>query len=477
MIFRRLAKDSSIYGGADFFTKLVLLFAFPIIATVLSPKEFGALELIYTSTALFALLMNCGLNNAVQRFYWDKDTTPEQQPTVVTSGFVAMLIFGILAFVIGVCTVLFIYPKVKTDNWIVSEFTLVMALLAMTLTQWIQYALDVIRLHSKPWRFFILALVSRSVSIVFGLIAVVVFGFGIDGLLTAQATVLVFVIPLALWFIRHDLILSKFNMNSFKELVSYGYPFIYVSLAYWLFGSMDRWMLASYSSVEEVGIYSVAFRFASVALFVSSAFGQAWSPFAMKIRTEHSSSYREIYGNVLLVLFFVMILVGGFIALFSGEIINLIMPDEYLPSALPLSILCFSIILQSTLQVTAIGISLEKKTYIFARLAWLTAMVNFIGNWLLIPDFGAIGAAWATLLSYMILTLSYLYFTQRLHPLVIQWGRLLLLAGLGFFIAIASFFMIADDFYWFNIILKALIVFICFVLGLRFLPNQLLKSL
>ena len=75
MIFRRLAKDSVIYGGADFLTKLFSFFTFPIIAAVLSPKIFGTLELILTSTALLGLIMNCGLNNSVQRFYWDKNTT------------------------------------------------------------------------------------------------------------------------------------------------------------------------------------------------------------------------------------------------------------------------------------------------------------------------------------------------------------------------------------------------------------------
>ena len=57
-----------------------------------------------------------------------------------------------------------------------------------------------------------------------------------------------------------------------------------------------------------------------------------------------------------------MLVVGGGVALFSGEVIGIIMPEEYHDSAIPLSILCFGIILQSTTQVTLIGISLEKKT-------------------------------------------------------------------------------------------------------------------
>jgi len=438
MVFRRLAKDSAIYGGADFLTKLLSFFAFPIIAAELSPKAFGALELILTVTTLFGLVLNCGLNNAVQRFYWDKNTTTTQQPLVVTSGLVAQLIFGFLAVFFGLLLVPVVMPWMSAEKWPLTWVALVAALMVMALSQWSQYILDVIRLHFAPWRFFTVALVSRVVTMAFGLIGVVILGLGVDGLLAAQAIVLLLMTPFSLWLIRKDINFSKVDLNWFKELVRFGYPFIFAGLAYWLFGSMDRWMLASMTSVEEVGIYSVASRFASVVVFVSIAFGQAWSPVAMKIRTDHPERYRIIYGQVLLLLLFTMLAVGGGIALFAGELIGLIMPADYHASALPLAILCFGIILQSTQQVTAIGISLEKKTYLFARLVWLAAVVNFVANWVLISSFGAAGAAWATLIAYIVLTGSYLYYTQLLHPIVLEWSRLSALVFLGISAALVS---------------------------------------
>ena len=445
MVFRRLAKDSLIYGGADFFTKLLTFFAFPIIAAALSPKAFGALELIFSVTALLALLINCGLNNAVQRFYWDKDTVPKLQPVIVTSGFYAQASFGLIAVIIGLVTIPLALPWMPTDEWPLTWVALVAALFIMALTQLSQFALDVIRLHLAHWRFFVLALISRSVTMGLGLIAVVHLGLGIDGLLVAQLLVLILITPLALWMIRKDFQVASFDRAWLKELVRFGHPFIYVGLAYWLFGSMDRWMLASIANVEEVGIYSVAFRFASVVLFVSLAFGQAWSPVAMKVLVDHPDEYRSIYGRVLLLLTFVMLTVGGSVALFSGEIIILIMPIEYLPSAMPLAILCFGIVLQTTQQITAIGISLEKKTYLFARLAWLTAIINLIGNWLLIPDFGATGAALATLISYCMLTSYYLYYTQKLHPLIIDWLKVISLIVFGFILLCLSVILMAKQ--------------------------------
>jgi len=476
MVFRRLAKDSAIYGGADLVTKILSFFAFPIIAAALSPKAFGALELIFTVTTLLGLAMNCGLNNAVQRFYWDKNTTPAMQPAIVSSGFIAQFGFGMIAILFGVVAIPFVMPFIQAAEWPLSWIALLAALLVMALSQWSQYALDVIRLHFAPWRFFALALTSRVVSMAFGIVAVVLLGLGIDGLLTAQALVLIMVIPLALWFIRKDFQPKRIEYSWIKELVQFGYPFIFAGVAYWLFGAMDRWMLASMTSVEEVGIYSMAFRFASVVLFVSVAFGQAWSPVAMKIRTDHPEKYQVIYGQVLLLLIFTMLAVGGGIALFSGEIISLIMPAEYHASGLPLAILCFGIILQSTQQITVIGISLEKKTYLFARLAWLTALVNFVANWLLIPSFGAVGAAWATLISYFVLTGSYLYYTQRLHPIVVQWFRLSALVFLGALVGLVSVMTVSLQLDWQVLAGKIFLAIFCMVLGWRLLPLHSIRG-
>jgi O-antigen/teichoic acid export membrane protein len=347
------------------------------------------------------------------------------------------MVFGLLAVSAGLLALPFVYPLVVERQLPLSWMALVAALLLLAFTQWNQYLLDVTRLHMAPWRFFFISLISKAGSALLGLWAVVILGLGIDGLLGAQALVVLAVIPLALFYVRKDLTLEV-DRTWIKELVQFGYPFIFAGLAFWLFGSMDRWMLAGMSSVEEVGVYSVAFRFATLVMFVSSAFGQAWSPVAIKIRTDNPEKYRDIYAQVLLLLTFLMLVIGGGLALFSGELIRLIMSPEYFASDLPLAILCFGIVLQSTQQVTGVGISLEKKTYVVARLSWLTALINLLLNYCLIPRFGAAGAAVATTASYIVLTSGYLYYTQKLHPLPLPWKELTILVVCGCGIAAVS---------------------------------------
>lgn len=429
MVLRQLARDSVIYGGSDFVFKLIAFWTFPLIAAALTPKAFGALELLLTATALLGMLANCGLNNALQRFYWDAQTELHTRPVWVSSGLATLALFTLVAAFIGGIAMLLFTRWSDAESALLGWSGLLAALVLMVAGQLVQYLLDVTRLHMAPWHFAGIAMASRVMTAFAGVVAVVWFAGGLDGLLVAQAVVMVLTIPLALYVVRSDLTL-RVDMAIVRKLVQFGHPFIYAGLAFWLFSSMDRWMLASMSSIEEVGVYSVANRFASVILFVSMAFSQAWSPIAIKIRTDHPETYRTLYFNILVTLMSGMTMLGGGIALFAPEIVAWLMPVEYHDAGLVLSVLALGLILQSTMQVTAVGISIEAKTYLLARLSWVAAALNFVLNWALIPLVGAVGAALATSLSYAFLTGAYLYYTQKLHPLPLVWSKLLLFSAL-----------------------------------------------
>ena len=474
MILRRLAKDSAIYGGADFIAKILTFFSFPLVAAALSPLAFGALELILASGRLLGVVINCGQNNALQRFYWDENTLKTDRPSAVSSGLFTQFFLGSFAFLILCISIPELYVIAQREELPTSQSSLFLGACLMVLFQWNQYALDVTRLHEAPWSFFSISIWSRGGAAVLGVFAVVVLEWGIDGWIAGQVLASLSSLPIALFLVRRDLTF-RIDFKWVRKLTGFGYPFIYVGLAYWLFTSMDRWMLAGLASVEEVGIYSVASRFGIVVFFVSTAFGQAWSPLAIKVRTEYPEKYREMYVNVLFALLISMLVVGGGLALFSGEVIGLFMPTAYSSAALPLVILCFGSILQSTQQVTAIGISLEKKVFIFARVAWVTALINLGLNYWLIPLHGATGAASATLVSYMVMTGSYLYFTQRLHPLPIPWRRLGAILFLGGIVAWVAISWVSAELVWFAVILKISLAIVCMVMAYFLLPNRTLN--
>lgn len=464
MNLKNLGKDTLIYGGSDILIKFIAFFTFPVIASTLTPANFGVLELIMTLIGLLSLFVNCGVNNAVQRFYWDEGMTARQRMKYISTGFFLQLIFWSILILLLIGFVPYIENKVIVLGYGFGNIAIFSAFTLIIINQFTQYIQDIIRLYFKPVKFFIFSFLGRALTAILAMIVVVFYAGGIDGLLITQALIGVLVLPLGFYFIRFDFRFT-FDRVIAQKIISYGYPFIFMGLAYWIFSSMDRWMLASMASLEETGQYSVAFRFSTLVFLVSTAFGQAWSPYAIKLKTDYPETYRQTYVNIFFLLIYTMLFIGGGLALFSGELIGLIMADEYAHSSVPLAILSFAIIMQSTQQITAAGISIEKKTKILAIVSWFAALVNLAGNYFLIPIWGATGAATATLLSYSFITVTYLIFSQKLHYLPIKWSIVFVFIGLGCCILSISILFNTVEINLILILCKILFGLICCVLG------------
>lgn len=475
MVFKNLAKDSLIYGGADFATKVFAFFCFPIIASIISTTNFGIMELLNTSIGLFGLFINSGLNNATQRFYWDPKVDILSQPSIVTSGFFTQVFLSLIFLFFGILLIPFFIPLLNYYHLPLDYKTFIYLLIIIGFTQLNQFILDVIRLHFKPILFLLLSLLTRVLGLGLGIYFLIENKSGLDDFYAPQAFILFITVPFGLWIIRKDFQINSIDFKVVKKLLKFGYPFIFVGLAYWLFGMIDRWMLALMTTTENVGLFSIAYRFSSILFFVSTAFGQAWSPVSMKIMRDYPNNYRKIYGDVLIVLICILLFFAIILSIFSGEIITLLMPFKYIQSAAPLIVLSFAILIQATLQITAIGISIEKKTHLFVRLTWTAAFFNLILNWILINSLGLIGSAYATLISNIFLTVSYFYFTQKLHPIIIPKNKLVILFLIAISCMFVSLFMVNTNFIFNIMIIKIAIVSILLFITASTLPFNIIK--
>jgi O-antigen/teichoic acid export membrane protein len=186
--------------------------------------------------------------------------------------------------------------------------------------------------------------------------------------------------------------------------------------AYWIFGSMDRWLLAELSDMAEVGLFSIAVKFAGIIAFMMTAFGSAWSPFAYRLRIENPD-YRAIYAQVSVLWFFFLAIAGLGIGLFSSEVLRLFTPASYWPAAPVVSIVATGLVLYGTTTMTCMGFLINRRSDLLSRGAWSAAACNVAANLLFVPYMGAIGAALATCLTYALLTAMYFNWSQTQHEI------------------------------------------------------------
>lgn len=437
-MLKRFAKDVVIYGGVDFLFRLAQFAAVPVYAHLLSVADFGLLALLTVTASLIGMFLNLGVSNAIQRFYFDPEVPEGERPALVSTGLAQLIASGV-AVTAAVLLAASFYRDQIFAAYGISWALLAIALLTPLPDQLAQYTLDAVRLQFAPWKFCVIALVKNLSGVLIGLWLMIRWEMGVAGLLLGTLIAAAAAIPIGLMMIRRDLTF-RFRRRLAGLVFRYGYPFVFAGAAYWVFGSMDRWMLIEFADAEEVGLFSMGFKIASVVTFLIYAFSQAWSPFAFKTYGENPA-YREIYTRILSGWFFLLALAGLGIALFGREVLMLLTPPAYWPSAPIVGICAAGLALFGTTHITAVGLSLERKTMLLTYAAWLAAIANVLLNLVLIPRWGALGAAASTLLSYFLLTSCLLYWSQRLHPLPLEKAKLgfsVLVVALSFAAAVSA---------------------------------------
>jgi len=176
---------------------------------------------------------------------------------------------------------------------------------------------------------------------------------------------------------------------------------------------MDKLALRSFSTFEEIGFYTAANKIVAVLLLIQTGFSTFWTPVAYETHEkspDDTSLYSRVSKLLAAVMFMVSLLLIGF-----KDIIVLILDSAYLPAANIMPFLIFYPIMYTVSETTVIGINFAKKTHWHLWISLMAASVNFIGNSLLVPIYGAKGAALATGVSYVVFFYSRTLISRKLY--------------------------------------------------------------
>lgn len=420
-MLKLLLKDTAIYGSVDFILKVVSFFTFPIFSYLFTVEEYGILSLLITSSAILTPLLGCGISNSMTRYYWEQGISESQRSNVISTGLYFLIGWAILLSICVAVTSYFFRDYINAEYAQgLNCFMIVIA--GCTPALLCQYSTDVVRLYLAPWKFALISGIQNGSTLFLSILFVWKFNWGIAGFLGATTLGAFLALPIAISLIRKDL-LPTFDKKLAKKIFRFGYPFIFVAIAFWIFGSMDRWMLAEMSSIEQTGLYSIAFKIGTIMFFFQAAIAQAWNPRAMQLYNSNVY-YRTIYSKFFNLLFFLFLFLGAILSLFCREILYFMTPPSYWPAEAICPFICMGLVFSGTNQVAMLGFYLAKKIHIYNVGSWIAAGINFFLNLILIPHFHAVGAAVATFGTYLLLTCFYLFCSQKYHPIPLEYGKL-----------------------------------------------------
>jgi len=252
----------------------------------------------------------------------------------------------------------------------------------------------------------------------------VVRGLGVTGILLSDFLSTAF-FSLALLPILLTHAAWSFSGRLLRATLSFGLPKVPHGVMLQIQNLADRKILDLFVTRAQVGIYQMGYTFGLGVKFALSAVEPAWQPFVYSQLKEKGAS--TTLARVVSYAFAGFAAGGLATAVLGREMLVVMTPrnPSFWAAAPVIPVVALAYVLQGVFLLTSIGIGIEKKARYYPLITTAAAVVNVGGNFALIPRYGVLGAAWATVLSYGLTAGLGLWISQRLHPLPFEWGRLL----------------------------------------------------
>ncbi|OGU36139.1 MAG: hypothetical protein A2315_02900 [Ignavibacteria bacterium RIFOXYB2_FULL_35_12] len=251
-----------------------------------------------------------------------------------------------------------------------------------------------------------------------GLIGVVIFVHSENDLLIAASILTLSTLLGNIWFIPiYQKMFSKikfeFSFPFWKELFRESFPLAFASIMIGIYYNLDMVMLGYMKPESDVGIYNAAYKVFLLGIIPFQLIFSAFFPQLSRVGLRANEEFKITIKNYAKFVLGSGIVSGIFLFSFSERIILLVFGGSYLAAALPLSILAMNVIVVSLNVFLGNPMMAWGKLREYAIAIAFCAISNIILNFVLIPKYSYIGAAFATLLSEVAVFIGLFYLFNK----------------------------------------------------------------
>ncbi len=402
-MLRSLAKNSAIYYLSNVLTKGISFFLLPLYTSILSESDYGVLELISLLSTIVIILFTFQLGQGVARYY--NELTTQSEIRIYSS----TIAFFVLASFVMYLIISFLFIGSISSYVGLTVNTTAVSLVSVAMNGLFYLSQNQLAWKIKPVQEIISGLVYNLTTIGLTIYFLVWQHAGVLGIFIAQSAGALAGIALGYFFTARDYGIH-FSFPVLKKLLVFSMPLIPGALSIFIFTFSDRICIKEMLDMNELGVYSVGNKIATILTFTSLGVSAALSPLIYKHYKEAETPNKiALLFRIFSALSFIVL---AFISFFSKEIILLMTNEKYLAAAQVVPFLLVAIYLNSFVPFFP-GLYIGKKTALISIIAVSTGVLNVALNIWLIPDYGITAAAVVTALSFGLNFILLHYFSQR----------------------------------------------------------------
>ncbi len=429
-VLKKIGKHSVVYGAGTMIGRLIGFLMVPFYTHFLAPADYGVLELLDLTSFFLSTVVGLGLSGSIVRFFYDYQDERQRHEVVSSAMFFGIVVLGGVYLVLQpLCPVLseslFATPAYG------SFFHIIIASLCFdTLAE---LGISYIRAKQQSMTATAFTLARLFMSLALNIYFIVALRLGVLGILysslVSSGTMAVVLTASTLREVGWG-----FSRAKLGAMIRYGLPLIPVSIGMFVLNFSDRFFLQHYANLTEVGIYSLGYKFGMASgVLITSPFLLFWGAYAYEV-VERPDGRRLV---ARLQVYFTTVLLASTLAIsmFAEPLVRFMCPPDYWRAAHVIPIVGLAYVLVGLSYFFRVGLQYTKQTKYLGYAVGASALLNVPLNFLLIPRFHAMGAAWATLLSFAVLSLATCRVAQQNYAIPFEYARLakLLVAGVILF--------------------------------------------
>ncbi len=398
-----LLKSTGLYSFGMIFLRASNFLLLPFYSQVFSTSDFGNYTLILSFYTILAVVVQAGFQASLTKYYVEAESSDEKKKifstTLSTLGIISvMFAFGLILFARQTSLLL-----VTTGDY--SSIIIAVAVLLVIETVAF-YNLHLLRAREESKKYVLVVSVSAIINLLFNFIFISSFKFGILGIFLAQIVSSSISLLLSYRFIKNDFSF-QIDYRLLKKLFVFSLPLLAAGILSTFVDVADRFLINHYMSAKEVGSYSFAYRIAMVMNIVVISFGSAWNPRSLDDYKKKifSATLPVVFTKLFFLLTFVLLAVSLLIDnLFTFQFYGkTFFAKEYYSGIFIIPFILLSYFFRGLSSFYSVYPLTTGKSYHYLIGDLAGFITNILLNVLLIPKYGLLGAAVATLVSYFLI--------------------------------------------------------------------------
>lgn len=433
---KSLVKNTAIYNSGEMLTKAIAFLLIPVYTRFLNPGDYGLISIISTTTYLLLICYGMGLGSAAMRFYYDYKE--ERQAKEYFGSVLSFLLVSTLAFSVfleraGYRFSHLLFPSIPFDPYIkIAIWTTFFQCLS-------PFVFALCRVKEQAFKFVIFSITAFLIEIGLVIYFVVFLKQGAFGKIIATliANGLIYIISLFI-LLNYSILSLRFSFSKIWDSLKFGLPLLPHTMAHWALKLSDRFILQKFSTLREVGLYSLGYNLGMILFLFTASFNNAWAPFLFK---NAQTMPKKVFAKIGLVYCFTVIFIGLFLSIFSKELLILISTPKYYDAHTVIPFVVAGYVVQGFYLMSVNQLFYLKQTKYLPFATIISALVNIALNFLFVPKYGMMAAAVNTFIAYLILFILIFIYSQKYFPIHYEYGKffLMILAGIFlYFSAIGS---------------------------------------